>query len=320
VKSLVIGSGGLIGSAVCSQVGFGRFQMEQEFRIRWESKSQAIDDIKRLLREFQALVSNDTWAIYWCAGKGHLRASQSELSKETELLASVFETLRYWENQNGVFTLCSSAGAIWYAPVFGSINELTPESGKSTYAQAKLTQESLLTAACRAAGFRGVIARLSNVYGSNQDLSKTQGLISRLCFSATSQLAIGIYVPLETTRNYLFASDAARMMKVFAETHLLGSPPSSVIKKIICSRESQSIAKLINVVQLVSGKKPNIVQGKTLDSGSYPLHFHIQSQVEPDVSWAEQTTILSGVSDVYKGILRQQQLGVLSAYRSTVSV
>jgi UDP-glucose 4-epimerase len=316
VKSLILGNGGLIGSAVSTELAMGQFRTDKAFRIRWESESQAKSDIVQLINQFQSFVSDDSWAIYWCAGRGHLRSIQSELCGESKFLGSVFDALKQWRNQNGVFTLCSSAGAIWDSQMLGFVDESSPETGQSAYAKEKLLQESLLRAACKEVGFRGVIARLSTIYGPNQDRSKSQGLISRLCDAAVSQRTIDIYVPLETTRNYLFASDAAKMMKEFAEDFLVKHPRSSVATKIFCSRESQSIARLLNVVQLVSGKKPFIIQRKTSISGSYPVHFQIRSRIGTDVAHAESTTILTGVSSVYQDLLTRQQLGALDVYRA----
>lgn len=312
MKSLVIGIGGLLGSAVSAQLVSAQFTHPVQHRIRWSVPDDARADLQLLLDEFRRFVAKDSWTIFWCAGKGHLRSLSAEVNDEVELFDWVLKLLKAWPNRNGVLTMCSSAGALWYSTSVGVITEQSPDTGKSPYALAKSVQEDLLRSACLDGGIRGVAARISTVYGANQDLTKSQGLISRLCHSATAQQQLDIFVPLETTRNYIFAPDAAKMMTRLSLFMLNSAPPSTFTKKIICSRESQSIASLCNSVELVSRKKPQISSRITPESSNYPLHFKLRSITTPDTSSFESATILSGISAVYHHILGQQQLGNLA--------
>lgn len=312
MKSLVLGIGGLIGSAVSAQLASEQFRHPAQRKIRWSVLGDARADLQFLLDKFFQFVADDRWAIFWCAGKGHLRSLSTEVDVETELFGWVLNLLKAWPNRNGVVMMCSSAGALWYSPSVGAITEQSPDTGTSPYALAKSVQETMLHSACLDSGIRGLAARISTVYGVNQDLSKSQGLISRLCRSATSQQQLDIFVPLETTRNYIFAPDAARMMTRLSLFMADNAPPSAFARKIICSRESKSIASLCNSVELVSRKKLLISCRITPESDSYPLHFQLRSTMTPDLSSFESTTILSGISAVYHQLLRQQQLGSLS--------
>ena len=80
----------------------------------------------------------------------------------------------------------------------------------SAYGESKLEQERIVRAWSAATGVPAAIGRFSNLYGPGQDLTKPQGIISRLVRASLRGEPLLVFVPLDTVRDYLFAADAAR--------------------------------------------------------------------------------------------------------------
>jgi UDP-glucose 4-epimerase len=310
VKVLVIGRRGLIGSAVIRSIFPSQAIFGFESTIRWGKTQDAILDLQVLLGDFCEFVGQEKWIVLWSAGKGHLGSTTEEMETEEALFQTVLQTVSKWTNTDGLIGLVSSAGAIWSASSTRSVSEKSPPSGRSPYALSKLRQEALLAETCQRSQIRGLAARVSSVYGINQDLSKPQGLISRLCASTVARRSIEIFVPLETTRNFIFSDDAASMIagtltKILERDELRGRSST----RVICSRENYSIATICKAVELVVHRKPLVVSKITRETERYPLHFRLQTDHFAEISKFESTTLVAGISTVYKEMLGSFQAG-----------
>ena len=310
MKVLVIGHRGLIGSAVLRSLNLKNQEFGYKSKIRWEQTQEAIIDLEVLLSSFNSFVGQEKWAIIWSAGKGHLGSTYDEMETEEKLFQSVLRTVATWTNTNGLIGLVSSAGAIWSASSTALISEKSPPSGQSPYALSKIRQEEMLAETCQRTRIRGLAARVSSVYGINQDLTKPQGLISRLCASTVARRSIEIYVPLETTRNFIFSDDAASMIAQ-ASTKILEEDGSrgQLTTRVICSRDNYSIASICKAVELVVHRKPLVVSKVTREAERYPLHFNLRTDYFAEFSRFEATTLVAGISTVYKEMLSAFQSG-----------
>ena len=313
MKCLVVGHRGLIGSAISRELIQFAEEFVHEIGVRWASPNDAIVDIKRITDSFKGFVSKESWAVFWCAGKGFLGSIEGELEPEIEIFEQFLSDLSKWENKRGVVVLASSAGAIWNASGLDRIDENTPDIGVSPYALAKLRQEKSLNEFCLQTNIRGVVARISSVYGAGQDLHKQQGLISRMCIAAVTRTPISIFVPLETTRNYIFSTDLAKMLIQTAQTEVRKQDLVRGAKKVVlCSRDNHSIASICKAVEDVSRRK--LLKSTHLlgNVAKYPLHFQLRPKNLATIAGCESTTLLAGVSVVYREILNQYQMGLIS--------
>ena len=256
MKTLVIGSRGLIGSAIQRSICVSKDLFLSGTTVNWNDVSRAQLDLLVILNEFKDFVGNDRWAVFWTAGKGHLGSTSSSVQLEEQLFSFVASSVAAWGRSDGLITLSSSAGAIWSEAEPGLISESTKASGMSQYAQSKLRLEATLRELCKETGLRGLIARLSSIYGVNQDLQKPQGLISRLCVASIARKPAEIYVPVETTRNYLYADDAAGMM-LNAVEQLAGETGTDgeCVLRVFCSRDNHSVATICAAVETVTRRK-----------------------------------------------------------------
>ncbi len=309
MKNLVFGHRGLVGSAIVKALKKSEVYKYDNV-IRWVSPDAAELDIALLLEGFREFVGRDKWAIYWAAGKGHMASTEGELLAEERLFSAMCASVGKWTNTDGAVVLISSAGAIWSAPSSGPISESTPPTGASPYAKSKLRQEACLDQLCKQQQLTGFIVRLSSVFGLNQDLQKPQGLISRLCVGTILRQPIEIFVPLETTRNYVFIDDAARMI-VKSLGDILGSPCSSgkATIRVICSRDNHSVASVCNSVEVVARRKLLTIVRLLSESSRYPVHFKLRSEHANEFDRFESTTLQAGVSAVYQGALEKYKSG-----------
>jgi len=310
VKTLVIGRGGLIGSSLETSLlkRFGHIQVQQ--RIYWEDPNRALAAISNIIKGFFSEKTDESWVIAWCAGQGSFASKTEDLKNENLYLEAVLEEISLLAIPNGVFFYTSSAGAIYTNPRGNVVDENSPSSASNDYGHHKLDQENIVAQFAQRTKIRSINGRVVSIYGPNQNLQKPQGLISRLCLDALQHKSTDIFVPLGTTRNYLYVTDAAEMIARYIEfVHNQDDDTiDHCITKIFCGAQSYSISSICRTVHTVSKRKTLIRSRIDQKSLQYPEHFNIRSVVHPELSQFCSTTLISGVSAVYHGIQSQLQI------------
>jgi UDP-glucose 4-epimerase len=304
VKTLVIGGGGLIGSSLRKAFfrEFGYYQ--QPHAVPWENIEDAVSVLRRNVKDFLAECGMEAWVIAWCAGRGGFSSTTAELASEHVYLNCVLDELTQSRNNNGVFFFASSAGAIYTESGSQVFTEKSPTSVSNDYGIHKLEQEGVVSQFAQRTKTKCVIGRLVSIYGPNQNLEKPQGLISRLCLNSKMNVSTDIYVSLGTTRNYLFADDAANMIQQYISYvyNLVIEYDCYSTVKIFCSHESVSISTVCKALSNVTKKKTLIKAHLSAGLPKYPEHFNIASTTNPDLGKFCQTTLVSGIGQVFKKI------------------
>ena len=310
MKTLVIGRGGLIGSSLENALfnRFGHKQVQQ--KIHWKDPSRALVEVSSLVTRFLSENTNESWVVAWCAGQGNFASKSVDLKNENLYLEAVLAEISKTAIPNGVFFYTSSAGAIYTNPRGLVIDENSPPSVLNDYGHHKLAQENLVAHFAESTKIRSINGRIVSVYGPNQNLQKPQGLISRLCLDALRHGSTDIFVPLGTTRNYLYVTDAAEMIARYIEfVHNQDDDTiDNCTTKIFCGAQSYSISSICRTVSTITKRKTFIRSRIDQKSLQYPEHFNIRSVVHPELSQFCSTTLISGVSAVYHGILNQLQI------------
>ena len=304
MKTLVIGGGGLIGSSLRKAFirEFGYHQ--QTHAVPWENIEDAVSILRRNVNDFLTECGTEAWVIAWCAGRGGFSSTSADLASERIYLNCVLDELTESRNNNGVFFFASSAGAIYTESGSQVFTEKSPTSVSNDYGRHKLEQENVVTQFAQNTKTKCVIGRLVSIYGPNQNLQKPQGLISRLCLSTLNRQVTDIYVPLGTTRNYLFADDAANMIVAYISHVILQESEKSghVFLKIFCSYSSHSISTICKEVGVVARQKVLINAHVREDSDLYPSYFNVDSVTTPDLTWMCQTTLSAGIGSVFQSL------------------
>jgi UDP-glucose 4-epimerase len=275
---LVVGAGGLLGSAMSAELArtgslsgagtrFPWFDPDRFEPVFEAATRQLVDDASRAGRH---------WVVHWCAGRGHVGASEADLRGEDRLLDRATAVLaRIDPGTEGVFCFASSAGAIYAGNRARCADETTAPTPISGYGHAKLRHEALVTerlAPLRAC--RPLRLRISNLYGPRQDLVKPQGLISHLVVNTLRRTPTAIYVPLDTARDYLHVTSAARMA-AFATREALAGDPTTL--RVVAAERSHSIAQIIGALTRVLRMRVPIVVARRAESALQPLALRFRS-------------------------------------------
>ena len=299
----VIGLGGLLGRAIKRITPDApRFEHPP---LRW-ADDNVVDEINQLAVEFGE--GPTPWSVMWCAGAGIIGTGPAELQRETEILSSALQGLRGARNQ-GTLVLASSAGGVYGGARAIPITEETSPRPLAEYGRNKLTQEALVEAWAEETGNQACAARIANLYGPGQRLTKPQGLISQICKAALLRQPISVYVSLDTLRDYLFVDDCAHTLLAMARRLRL-EPPGTFVTRIVASGNSVSIGSLLGEVRRVLGRRPTVVMASSPTSSLQGSALSFRSTV-----WTETdhrvTPLAAGIGQTVEDMRRQIAHGVL---------
>jgi len=274
----VLGARGLLGSAFCrvlSENGATLFAPSENFA--WTDPDKLPVQIEAAVREFSvAAVGSSKWEIYWAAGVGTMASSDESLEPETLALEKILQLIRTNDRLSGMrgaIAFSSSAGAIYGSCADDVITEASLPAPNSAYARAKLRQEGLLRDFCIAnLQVTVLLARISTLYGVGQSAGKQQGLLAHMARSIIRNKPIGIYVPIDTIRDYISADDAAAEI---VETLRELTEPGAVVK-IVASGRPVTIAEIISIFKRITRKSPRITTSASKASSLYlrRVQFH----------------------------------------------
>ena len=301
MKVWVIGRGGLLGNGVEKQFRFGDIYSPTE-KLVWSESAQLQSQIAENCRQFSQIVSDSQWAIFWCAGKGTLSSTTEQMSEETrnfqEFLKSVEQNFALKLLQNGLIFHASSAGGVYAGSENQPLTENTTPEPTTAYGVAKLNQEDLLREFSDRLGVRVVVGRISNLYGANQDFSKNQGLISTICYSILRRQPMNLFVPLETSRNYVYVADASRIIVDTAQIALAETGLSRKFIKLVVADENLTIGNILSVAKTVFRVRPLITASSNAKTNKQPRSISFKSVALLDADSFCKTRITVGIKRV----------------------
>jgi len=251
----VVGGGGLIGSALLARLRADHGGAEHVRVADWADPAavaSAFDVVAAELREGTAADPSRPWTVVWAAGRAVIpspdAAHRSEVAAFDALLGALGRRLG---GRAGTVLLVSSAGGVYAGSAGPPFDERTATVPRSAYGRGKLDQELLLAEAAVRHGWQARIARVANVYGPGQDPLKPQGLVTRLCRAAVLGEEVPLYVPPDTSRHYLHADDAARLL-----ARLLAIPPTGPalpVLRVVTGGGAVTVAELVAAVSAAAG-------------------------------------------------------------------
>ena len=309
--SLVIGQGGLIGRSVQNELRKSFHVFDYPQGINWHSQESARVNIEAVIIDFFRAVGDGRWIIFWCAGKGTFNSSATQMSYELDLFSEFLNKVASQESRNGRVVFISSAGGVYGSNWNGLINGHTPVAPNSEYGMSKSRLEESLKSFSAQTHIKSVICRLSTVYGSGQDMHKSQGLITHLCFSSMLRRPANIFVSLATSRNYLFNQDAGRLiLEAGLQPNVYFESQEFAIHRIVAP-QSHSIAEIINTVEVVYKRK--ILTANRIDyrSNNYAPRFDISCSLDFPNTGNSCTSMLVGIGEVKQDLIMQLQSGRL---------
>lgn len=252
VRTLVIG-GGLIGRAFAREVGAHILQ-----DVPWHDVQQAREYLTEKVDRWVAPPGK--WAIAWCAGSGVVGTDEATLAVETSYLESVLKVDLNLAD-GGRFMFVSSGGGLYGHGTLDCITEHTRPWPISPYGMAKLQQEKMVAEWAWRWKVPTTLIRPSNVYGYGQNLSKPQGLISRVFWCLHSGEPFALSVPEYTERDYIFVEDCARAMGRWLGTATTARP-FRIDVALIASGQTATIREVIDIAEDITGKELRVEHGE----------------------------------------------------------
>jgi UDP-glucose 4-epimerase len=293
MKTWVIGAGGLFGSAL-ARISTDTYIASS---IPWSDTAEALAVLESALAEFTASCSTD-WCIFWAAGYATTSSTQAEADRELSLFAAFIDVLRNNPPPGrGVFALTSSAGGIYGGSSCPPFTSNTLPAPLGTYGNLKLAQE---TAAKKLnPEIPVLIARVANIYGPGQDLTKLQGIVSHLALAAITKKPVNIFVSLETLRDYVYVDDAAQQALHWAAEALQTRDSAT---RIIGSGRPETLGHIIALMSDITRTRIPIASG--FDASA--THQTIDLRLIPDIDHCTKqlpiTQLPDGMKRVYLDI------------------
>lgn len=276
VAAWVIGSNGLLGSALRHELALDRTPpFVPAARFDWADPVALRQQLTAAVGAFADWArAASRWEIYWAAGVGTMRSQPHELETETAAFRTLLEGIHGHEVlrlREGRIVLASSAGAIYAGSDDPIITEHTPRSPTTAYALAKLAQEAALEAfASSMPRCRGVIGRLSTLYGAGHARDKQQGLVSNIARRIVMNLPIHIFVPLDTIRDYIAAEDAAGELIFLTRSDATAAgPQGATLMRIIADGKPTTISEILAIFRSIARRAPRVVTSRSAASSIY---------------------------------------------------
>ena len=293
----VVGSGGLLGSALVRHLGT-TFPANP---VPWPDPQCAAEHLASEVARFASHVRSERWSIIWAAGAATTSSSSRTAESELEPFRGLLSGMRtHLADTDGHFFLTSSAGGVYAGSEKPPFTSTTPVHPLSPYGELKLAQEHL--AEQMLAGIVPVtVGRVSNLYGPGQDLSKLQGLISRLALASITRQPINIFVPLDTIRDYIYVDDAARAIIQILTAESAFTDP--VRTEIVASGSPTTIGQLIQTMILLTKKRVPVALGSHPSAQSQALDLRLV----PSINVSAPTPLPVGMKSVHLDILARLQ-------------
>ena len=301
----VVGGSGLLGSALRRRIPHP-FEPQP---VPWGTDA-AVPTLTEDLDRFLARVGpGDRWTVYWAAGAGVIGTPQDALARETSTVRGFVRELASRAGQGrGVFFLASSASV--YAGSRGApFTEATPPVPESDYARARLEQEHVVAEAL-AGRLRHVIGRITTLYGTGQNLSKGQGIISTMCLQLLRRQPLRLTVPMDTLRDYVYADDASAVIeRLVAAAH--ASDDLDTRLRLVCNGSPVSLAVLTGEVRAVSHRGVG-VQRVIVPLGQHARDLRVRSLFTEETADVPRTPLPVAIATVQDDLMRRLGRGELA--------
>jgi UDP-glucose 4-epimerase len=308
-KCLVFGKKGLIGSSVVESLNRSGLSVFSNQIIEWGNRDLVRGQISESVDAFFDGANTESWMIFWVAGKGGFSVSQEQLDFDLRNFHYFLESVEEKMNQPGLVVLASSAGALYSSGSDSVFDETSPITINSLYGKLKMDQEAALSSFVDRSNCRALVARISTVYGPGSDFTSGYGLINHLCIADLARRPIEVFVPMETSRNYIYSEDAGELVVRFA---LLCSENGEKLQiRNVVSPSSVSVSEIVATCSRVFKRK--VFFSNRIDNRqfSYNTRFDIQSSHYEDIEPINWTPISVGISRVHQSLsFHLQSVGI----------
>jgi UDP-glucose 4-epimerase len=316
----VIGARGLLGTAVTAEIASrAHWQLLPADPLPWSEPElldgAAADTMTRLLDEVDALAAVDaaaaSWAIVWVGGAAVTSTTERLLDEEFAQLESVLaavESRLSRSTTRGAVFYASSAGGVYGGSANPPFTESTEPSPISPYGHFKLRAEAAIERFGERTGVPTLAGRIANLYGPGQKLEKMQGLISQLARAQYSPAPASIFVSLDTTRDYLYVTDAAALVCDALDELRRTADAAGVgahVTKILASGSAATIGELLGHFHALVKGHPHIMLGQSSAAALQAIDLRLRSTVWPHLDRRDLTPLPVGIHATMRSVLAE---------------
>lgn len=318
---LVVGAGGLLGRQVLARAAAHGLDAVGAGGLPWSDPDAVRVALRAPLEALLERAGTRPWALAWCAGAGVVASGVESLEAEREVVAGVVADLaqRAGRDARGVVFLASSAGAVYAGSTDPPFDERTEPCPLVPYGHLKLRMEQSVVGLLEdRPGIRLLVGRIANLYGPGQRLDKQQGLVSMLCQAHITGQPLPVYVPMETTRDYLFVTDAADMAlagvaalarDATCTNQATRAPAAAAVTKILASGRGTSIAELAGLAGRLHRRRTPMTVGSSPRGQGQVIDLRLRSQTWPELDGWARTPLIVGMAATREDLRRRHAAG-----------
>jgi UDP-glucose 4-epimerase len=322
LRAWVVGQGGLLGAqlrrALTDQLPAETCWRCPVPQFAWQDSVRLADQLRQAVTAFAETVAREAadWAILWAAGAGVVGTGEEALAGETRTWQMFLQLLgQHLTGRRGLIVLASSAGGVYGNNPEQPLTETSSCAPFSPYGRTKLAQEQALRDwAGNHSEVSFLIARIANLYGLDQKLTKPQGVIAHMSRCLIFNRPIHVYVPLDTIRDYVLADECADhmvrcLLRLEQETRTAGQPCGVV--KIFASEQEVSLAQIIGAFRTVANRSPKLICANHTAGRQQPRRLQFRSVVWRGLKVPPSTSLPIGIHRLYQHQLALYRQGRL---------
>jgi len=302
---LVFGKNGLIGKSIVDSLKRANHSVFSNPKIDWGNKDLVPEQIQVSVATFFDVPISENWIIFWFAGKGGFSVPQEQFDFDEVNFQCFLEAVEKHMKRPGLVVLSSSAGALYSSDSELTFDETSSINPNSSYGKMKLRQEALLSSFATRTGCPSLITRISTVYGPGSDFRSGYGLIHHLCLADITRSPLEIFVPMETSRNYIYSEDAGELVVRFALS--LSDNEKKLQLRNVVAPSSVSISEIVSTCSKIFKRKVVFINRIDNRQISYNTRFDIRSLYSIDIETMLWTPISVGISQVRQSLNFQLQ-------------
>ncbi|MCM3520074.1 NAD(P)-dependent oxidoreductase [Curtobacterium sp. P97] len=289
--ALVVGGGGFLGHAVARALERAGDRVVVP-RVPWDDPDAAAAALREAVT---AVLERDRpWRMVWSAGTGIVASGEQAFSSERAMLDRVLAPAGIVTSTPGEVFFASSAGGVYAGATGVPFDEHTEPAPLAPYGRSRLTAEQRFREFASDAGARLLVGRIANLYGPGSNLRKPQGLVSQLALAHVERRPSSIYVPMDTTRDYLYIDDAAAMVAEGLDAVAAG-PAGATTTKIFASQQGRTITEVVDAVSAAFGEPLDVREGHDLSAPFHGRDLQFRSSVLTELDDREHVPFEEGV-------------------------
>lgn len=221
----------------------------------------------------------------------------SDLRNNVVGLVKLLEAVRKHPNVRLVFA--SSGGAVYGPARYLPIDENHPTSPVSAYGASKLAAENYLTFYAAQYEVNSVSLRISNAYGTGQNIAKGLGAVTAFTYAAIEGRPITIYGDGSTLRDYVWVDDVVQALIAAGSRREITGPVN------VGSGVGTTLLTIVDELERHLRQRPNVIlrDARRFDVPASQLDIRLAGDV---LGWTPKVDLHSGVAflcDYFQSLL-----------------